>query len=193
MIGLILSGLLACAHGLGDTQPYTNAGTQGYTPALLAAAEWQADMCITGTKQSPIDIVSTAAIVTKPDVGAIMATGFDSDRPVNWMVGGSVGSVPSTTGVEVTAANQPAYITGGPLDDQRLVHLKIIFIVVFLTSFLQLSVLPHRVPLGCCYWRFGKRAFNGWDKGSHGDVFCPLQDKLPYQCSNLCCQQRNWL
>ena len=124
MIGLIFSGLLACAHGLGDTQPYLNTGSHSWATASFTTSttQWQMDQCITGTKQSPIDIVSTAAIVTKPDVGAIMATEFDSDRPVNWMVGGTAGSVPSTTGVEVTAANQPAYITGGPLDDQRLVH-----------------------------------------------------------------------
>merc|ERR1712156_1037118 len=61
MRGLVLSGLLACAHGLGDTFPYLN--TAGHVWDVQTTGEWTAtgSQCITGTKQSPIDIVSTAA------------------------------------------------------------------------------------------------------------------------------------
>jgi len=90
MIGLIFLGLLACVHGLGDTAPYLNRGLADWSnAAAFAAGEWAnaASQCMIGTRQSPIDILTTAPI-TSPDIGAIMTTGFDVDRPLDWHMNG---------------------------------------------------------------------------------------------------------
>merc|ERR1712115_54999 len=85
MRGLVLSGLLACAHGLGDTFPYLN--TAGHVWNTQTAGEWinTGTQRITGTKQSPIDIVSTAAATPTVDPGALVAKGFNADRPLTWL------------------------------------------------------------------------------------------------------------
>merc|ERR1711994_138448 len=99
-------GLLACAHGLGDTFPYAN--TAAHVWDVQTTGEWTAtgSQCITGTKQSPIDIVSTAAATPTVDPGALVAKGFNADRPLTWQVaGGTVATV-------VTAVAVTAQITG---------------------------------------------------------------------------------
>merc|ERR1712156_365124 len=114
MRGLVLSGLLACAHGLGDTFPYAN--TAGHVWNDQTMGEWTAtgSQCITGTKQSPIDIVSTAAATPTVDPGALVAKGFNADRPLTWQVaGGTVATV--TTAVAVTAQITDAALGGTPL------------------------------------------------------------------------------
>ena len=140
MRGLIFAGLLACAHGLGDTQPYTN--EQDHSFAAFGAGQWQLQTCITGTKQSPIDIVQTAATVQKPDVGAIMSTGFDTNQPINWRVNGRSATAAVTFHTAIEAQlRTPAFITGGPLDE-RLVHLIIIFIFVLVKSIFSATSSP---------------------------------------------------
>merc|ERR1712109_185222 len=114
MRGLVLSGLLACAHGLGDTFPYAN--TAGHVWNDQTMGEWTAtgSQCITGTKQSPIDIVSTAATTPTVDPGALVAKGFNADRPLTWQVaGGTVATV--VTAVAVTAQITDAALGGTPL------------------------------------------------------------------------------
>ena len=112
MRGLVLSGLLACAHGLGDTFPYLN--TAAHVWDVQTAGEWNLQQCITGTKQSPIDIVSTAAATPTVDPGALVAKGFNADRPLTWQVaGGTVATV--TTAVAVTAQITDAALGGTPL------------------------------------------------------------------------------
>merc|ERR1712109_16881 len=78
--------------------------------------EWTAtgSQCITGTKQSPIDIVSTAAATPTVDPGALVAKGFNADRPLTWQVaGGTVATV--VTAVAVTAQITDAALGGTPL------------------------------------------------------------------------------
>ena len=114
MRGLVFSSLLACAHGLGDTFPYAN--TAGHVWDVQTAGEWTAtgSQCITGTKQSPIDIVSTAAATPTVDPGALVAKGFNADRPLTWQVaGGTVATV--VTAVAVTAQITDAALGGTPL------------------------------------------------------------------------------
>merc|ERR1712088_1032831 len=109
-----LSGLLAFAHGLGDTFPYLN--TAGHVWKTQTAGEWinTNTQCITGTKQSPIDIVSTAAATPTVDPGALVAKGFNADRPLTWQVaGGTVATV--VTAVAVTAQITDAALGGTPL------------------------------------------------------------------------------
>ena len=130
MRGLIFLGLLACVHGLGDTRPYANLNAELWTTAAFATGDWAADKCGTGTKQSPIDILTTSSI-DKIDVGPVMSTGYEVDAPMKWLMNGISGTATSPTAIEVTS-DHPAFIMGGPLD-QRLVHLKIIFTFVVLT------------------------------------------------------------
>jgi len=92
MRGLVFSSLLACAHGLGDTFPYANAA--GHVWDVQTTLEWIANSCNTGTKQSPIDIVSTAAATPTVDPGALVAKGFNADRPLTWQVAGATGGNP---------------------------------------------------------------------------------------------------
>merc|ERR1712156_516386 len=118
MRGLVLSGLLACAHGLGDTFPYLN--TAGHVWDVQTALEWIAtgSQCITGTKQSPIDIVSTAAATPTVDPGALVAKGFNADRPLTWQVAGTTGGNPVAVTAQITdaALGGTPLLFGGPLE-----------------------------------------------------------------------------
>merc|ERR1712156_1399738 len=97
--------------------------------------EWTAtgSQCITGTKQSPIDIVSTAAATPTVDPGALVAKGFNADRPLTWQVaGGTVATV--VTAVAVTAQITDAalggtsLLFGGPLEtDYAFSHFEFHF------------------------------------------------------------------
>lgn len=119
MIGLIFLGLLGCVHGLGDAFPYTNSQEHAWTTAAQATGKWVADKCGSGTKQSPIDIVSTKAVVMKGDPGPIMAFGFDADIPMDWRVNGLNTKAPSSIELSYPLLasgihNTPA-VKGGPL------------------------------------------------------------------------------
>ena len=82
----IFLGLLACVHGLSDTFPDANPSSFSFKEALQVTGKGWNDICLTGKKQSPIDIKDAA--VPKKDPGAIMAYGFDVDVPMHWMVDG---------------------------------------------------------------------------------------------------------
>ena len=120
MRGLVLSGLLACAHGLGDTFPYAN--TAGHVWDVQTAGEWTAtgSQCITGTKQSPIDIVSTAAATPTVDPGALVAKGFNADRPLTWQVAGAAAGNPVAVTAQITdaALGGTPLLFGGPLETE---------------------------------------------------------------------------
>merc|ERR1712156_1031420 len=116
MRGLVLSGLLACAHGLGDTFPYLNTATHVWD--VQTAGEWILNSCNTGTKQSPIDIVSTAAATPTVDPGALVAKGFNADRPLTWQVAGATGGNPVAVTAQITdaALGGTPLLFGGPLE-----------------------------------------------------------------------------
>ena len=118
MRGLVLSGLLACAHGLGDTFPYFNTATHVWN--VQTAGEWILKQCITGTKQSPIDIVSTAAATPTVDPGALVAKGFNADRPLTWQVAGAGGGNPVAVPAQITdvALGGTPLLFGGPLETE---------------------------------------------------------------------------
>ena len=118
MRGLVLSGLLACAHGLGDTFPYLN--TAGHVWNAQTAGEWILNQCITGTKQSPIDIVSTAAATPTVDPGALVAKGFNADRPLTWQVAGAAAGNPVAVTAQITdaALGGTPLLFGGPLETE---------------------------------------------------------------------------
>merc|ERR1711953_609582 len=128
MRGLVLSGLLACAHGLGDTFPYLN--TAAHVWDVQTAGEWILQQCITGTKQSPIDIVSTAAATPTVDPGALVAKGFNADRPLTWQVAGAAGGDPVAVTAQITdaALGGTPLLFGGPLEtDYAFSHFEFHF------------------------------------------------------------------
>merc|ERR1712156_539905 len=128
MRGLVLSGLLACAHGLGDTFPYLN--TAGHVWDVQNTLEWIANSCNTGTKQSPIDIVSTAAATPTVDPGALVAKGFNADRPLTWQVAGATGGNPVAVTAQITDAGLGGtpLLFGGPLEtDYAFSHFEFHF------------------------------------------------------------------
>merc|ERR1712156_579470 len=128
MRGLVLSGLLACAHGLGDTFPYLN--TAGHVWDVQTTLEWIANSCNTGTKQSPIDIVSTAAATPTVDPGALVAKGFNADRPLTWQVAGATGGNPVAVTAQITDAGLGGtpLLFGGPLEtDYAFSHFEFHF------------------------------------------------------------------
>merc|ERR1711963_291448 len=127
MRGLVLSGLLACAHGLGDTFPYAN--TANHVWDTQTANEWILNQCITGTKQSPIDIVSTAAATPTVDPGALVAKGFNADRPLTWQVAGAGGvTVAVTAQITDAGLGGTPLLFGGPLEtDYAFSHFEFHF------------------------------------------------------------------
>lgn len=128
MRGLVLSGLLACAHGLGDTFPYLN--TAAHVWNAQTAGEWILNQCITGTKQSPIDIVSTAAATPTVDPGALVAKGFNADRPLTWQVAGAAAGNPVAVTAQITdaALGGTPLLFGGPLEtDYAFSHFEFHF------------------------------------------------------------------
>merc|ERR1711994_709302 len=129
MRGLVLSGLLACAHGLGDTFPYAN--TAAHVWDVQTTGEWTAtgSQCITGTKQSPIDIVSTAAATPTVDPGALVAKGLTADRPLTWQVNGAA-TFPAAVTAQITdpALGGTPLLFGGPLEtDYAFSHFEFHF------------------------------------------------------------------
>merc|ERR1711884_777298 len=127
MRGLVLSGLLACAHGLGDTFPYAN--TANHVWGTQTAGEWILEQCDTGTKQSPIDIVSTAAATPTVDPGALVAKGFNADRPLTWQVNGQA-TFPAAVTAQITdaALGGTPLLFGGPLEtDYAFSHFEFHF------------------------------------------------------------------
>merc|ERR1711963_1346189 len=84
----------------------------GHVWNTQTAGEWinTGTQCITGTKQSPIDIVSTAAATPTVDPGALVAKGFNADRPLTWQVAGAGGVT-----VAVTAQITDVGLGGTPL------------------------------------------------------------------------------
>ena len=117
MRGLVLSGLLACAHGLGDTFPYLN--TAGHVWTDQTAGEWISNQCITGTKQSPIDIVTSTAATPTVDPGALVAKGFNADRPLTWQVAGGGGvTVAVTAQITDAGLGGTPLLLGGPLETE---------------------------------------------------------------------------
>merc|ERR1712156_1334889 len=128
MRGLVFSSLLACAHGLGDTFPYAN--TAGHVWDVQTTLEWIANSCNTGTKQSPIDIVSTAAATPTVDPGALVAKGFNADRPLTWQVAGAAAGNPVAVTAQITdaALGGTPLLFGGPLEtDYAFSHFEFHF------------------------------------------------------------------
>ena len=117
MRGLVLSGLLACAHGLGDSFPYGN--TEQHVWNDQTANFWAADKCAAGNRQSPIDIVSTAAATPTVDPGALVAKGFNADRPLTWQVAGAGGvTVAVTAQITDAGLGGTPLLFGGPLETE---------------------------------------------------------------------------
>merc|ERR1711884_295170 len=85
--------------------------------------------CITGTKQSPIDIVSTAAATPTVDPGALVAKGFNADRPLTWQVAGAGGNpVAVTAQITDAALGGTPLLFGGPLEtDYAFSHFEFHF------------------------------------------------------------------
>merc|ERR1711884_929048 len=86
--------------------------------------------CITGTKQSPIDIVSTAAATPTVDPGALVAKGFNADRPLTWQVAGAAGGNPVAVTAQITdaALGGTPLLFGGPLEtDYAFSHFEFHF------------------------------------------------------------------
>jgi len=117
---LIFSGLLACVHGLGNTFPYANTQKHIWTEAAQASGKWAADKCKSGTKQSPINIVSANAVVMKGDPGPIMTYGFEADVPMDWEVAGTTDTFPSTVELSypllAKGISPSPVVIGGPLE-----------------------------------------------------------------------------
>ena len=106
----IFVGLLACIHGLGDRAPYTNIQGHLWTAAGQAAAggQWAAaaSRCSTGTMQSPINIVTAAAVPPVPALPPLVATGHDQDMPIRLDIDGNPGRGPAAAPVLAPVATR---------------------------------------------------------------------------------------
>ena len=92
MRGFILATLLAGVHGMGDltsqglvaaATAFGNGdqGTLVFFGPTQTTAPWDLGVCLTGTKQSPIDVVPGAATVPTVDPGMPHLAGHDVPRP----------------------------------------------------------------------------------------------------------------
>merc|ERR1711884_1026965 len=102
----------------------------GHVWDVQTTLEWIDNSCITGTKQSPIDIVSTAAATPTVDPGALVAKGFNADRPLTWQVAGAAGGNPVAVTAQITdaALGGTPLLFGGPLEtDYAFSHFEFHF------------------------------------------------------------------
>merc|ERR1711963_1213969 len=103
----------------------------GHVWNTQTAGEWinTGTQCITGTKQSPIDIVSTAAATPTVDPGALVAKGFNADRPLTWQVAGAGGvTVAVTAQITDAGLGGTPLLFGGPLEtDYAFSHFEFHF------------------------------------------------------------------
>merc|ERR1712156_57722 len=102
----------------------------GHVWDVQTTLEWIDNSCNTGTKQSPIDIVSTAAATPTVDPGALVAKGFNADRPLTWQVAGASGGNPVAVTAQITdaALGGTPLLFGGPLEtDYAFSHFEFHF------------------------------------------------------------------
>ena len=117
MRGLIFLGLLVCVHGLADRFPFGNHQDQNY--GWQTAGEWVKGICLSGTKQSPIDVISREAIsMSQPD---FMLNGYNYDTVVDWQIDGTSGATKPLTTVNFSpVSGHKPQLSGGPLHkDER--------------------------------------------------------------------------
>merc|ERR1711884_67832 len=90
----------------------------GHVWDVQTTLEWIDNSCITGTKQSPIDIVTSAVATPTVDPGALVAKGFNADRPLTWQVAGATGGNPVAVTAQITdaALGGTPLLFGGPLE-----------------------------------------------------------------------------
>ena len=128
MRGFILATLLAGAQGIGDltsqglvaaATAYGNQdqGTLVFFGPTQVTAPWDTGVCLTGTKQSPIDIVPGAATVPTVDPGTPLMAGHDVPRPftpvaTTYALTLHQSSVPVAPATFVPS--QPIALIGGP-------------------------------------------------------------------------------
>ena len=113
---------VACVNGLGDKFPFPN--QKGNTYTAQATGPWKQDVCLTGTKQSPINVVSQYAISkSQPD---FTLNGYEKDLTVDWLIDGTAGWPPKKfTSVNFGPRQSPPHsphpsdipgkLSGGPL------------------------------------------------------------------------------
>merc|ERR1711884_633203 len=102
----------------------------GHVWDVQTTLEWIDNSCITGTKQSPIDIVTSAVATPTVDPGALVAKGFNADRPLTWQVAGATGGNPVAVTAQITDAGLGGtpLLFGGPLEtDYAFSHFEFHF------------------------------------------------------------------
>merc|ERR1711884_1016941 len=102
----------------------------GHVWDVQTTLEWIDNSCITGTKQSPIDIVTSAVATPTVDPGALVAKGFNADRPLTWQVAGATGGNPVAVTAQITdaALGGTPLLFGGPLEtDYAFSHFEFHF------------------------------------------------------------------
>merc|ERR1711884_535616 len=102
----------------------------GHVWDVQTTLEWIDNSCITGTKQSPIDIVTSAVATPTVDPGALVAKGFNADRPLTWQVAGATGGNPVAVTAQITdaALGGTPLLFGGPLQtDYAFSHFEFHF------------------------------------------------------------------
>ena len=149
MRGFILATLLAGAQGMGDFTsqgPVATATAYGlqdqgelvFFGPTQKEAPWDTGVCLTGTKQSPINIVPGAATVPTVDPGMPHLVGHDVPRPFTPVATTYALTLhPSTVFVAPATfvPSQPITLFGGPFaQGRRYVHL--IFFVYCFTVYL---------------------------------------------------------
>ena len=112
---------VACVNGLGDKFPFPN--QKGNTYTAQATGPWKQDVCLTGTKQSPINVVSQYAISkSQPD---FTLNGYEKDLTVDWLIDGMAWPPKKFTSVNFGPRQSPPHsphpsdipgkLSGGPL------------------------------------------------------------------------------
>ena len=125
---LIFSGLIACVHGLGDTFPYLN--TQVHLYSDQTSGDWVSDICFSGNKQSPIDIISQNAVTeNQPD---FVLTGYDQSATVDWMINGQAATSATSLNFRPKITDHAPYLSGGPLPEGEGYRLKITCLLTIL-------------------------------------------------------------
>ena len=149
MMGFILVTLLACAHGMGDFNSFEHEGFTAAYGGILGGSPffgsqtsgpWDTGVCLSGKKQSPINVDTRAATVQAVDPGMPRFLGHEVPRlftPVATPYALTIHPSVRPIGAAATAPSQPIMLSEGPFGQTRTyVALSIFTVKQMLSTFL---------------------------------------------------------
>ena len=159
MRGFILATLLASANGMGDvTSAYVTAdnaahglddqGKLVFFGSPQTADPWDKGVCLTGKKQSPINVDTGAATIPAVDPGMPTLLGHDVPQLFSTIATTYALTLFPSGDPTYVAPSQPIILSGGPFSQtRRCVALSLFTVQQLLSAFLPKKICILKILL----------------------------------------------